>query len=316
MKHSDFAIGCEFLTATGRWRCTDVGTRTVAALKLDHDGDPSWYNGPPYAVAETSFDEYDFGGCNPASAERAYDNSGAISTLTLTRSAAHAARARGRRGHRVRAVATNAGGGDDSGEGIKTSAICPLCGVDPRIVVARPEGDGGVLPIVGHGCHCMYKGGVRIAIGICCGRKLGEETLADEDESDARKDAAKARRWRARTDLVAPKIGAVIAEVHDGSPIYTVTMLSAKRSGSDRHTWGWHQTRETAEAAMRAGAGLLFEGGTFEYAVIEEVRPGLDTRRHAAWWFRAEHQGDDVYVIRALPTPPEFAANICDFSMG
>src|SRR6266566_3151853 len=46
MKHSDFKIGSEFLTETGRWRCTDVGTRTIAAIKLDHDHDPAWYNGP------------------------------------------------------------------------------------------------------------------------------------------------------------------------------------------------------------------------------------------------------------------------------
>jgi hypothetical protein len=76
MKHSDFTIGCEFMTGTGRWRCTDVGTRTVAAIKLDHDGDPSWYNGPPYAAPERTLDEYDFGGCKPAPEERAYDDSG------------------------------------------------------------------------------------------------------------------------------------------------------------------------------------------------------------------------------------------------
>ena len=52
MKHSDFKIGIEFLTATGRWRCTDVGTRTIAAIRLDLDHDPAWYNGPPYAVVE------------------------------------------------------------------------------------------------------------------------------------------------------------------------------------------------------------------------------------------------------------------------
>jgi hypothetical protein len=52
MKHSDFKIGLEFLTAAGRWRCTDVGTRTVAAIRLDLDHDPAWYAGPPYAVVE------------------------------------------------------------------------------------------------------------------------------------------------------------------------------------------------------------------------------------------------------------------------
>ena len=63
MKHSDFEIGVEFFTATGKWRCTDLGSRTVIAIRLDHPEDVSWYNGPPYAVAETVFDEYDLGGC-------------------------------------------------------------------------------------------------------------------------------------------------------------------------------------------------------------------------------------------------------------
>jgi|HubBroStandDraft_2_1064218.scaffolds.fasta_scaffold70350_3 hypothetical protein len=73
MKRKDFQIGCEFLTAAGRWRCTDVGKRTIAAIRLNHDDDPSWYNGPPYAVMETVFDEYDFEGCEPAPERRTYD---------------------------------------------------------------------------------------------------------------------------------------------------------------------------------------------------------------------------------------------------
>lgn len=65
MRHADFKIGREFLTSTGRWRVTDVGTRTVIAIKLDRDDDPSWYHGPPYAVAEFVFDEDDFESCSP-----------------------------------------------------------------------------------------------------------------------------------------------------------------------------------------------------------------------------------------------------------
>ncbi len=64
MEHSDFRIGMEFLTGAGRWRVTDIGTRTIIAIKLDQS-DPSNYDGPPYAVVETVFDEYDFGGCEP-----------------------------------------------------------------------------------------------------------------------------------------------------------------------------------------------------------------------------------------------------------
>jgi hypothetical protein len=61
---ADFVLGREFFCGGKRWRCTDIGTRTVVAIALDHDDDPSWYNGPPYAVAEQVFDEDDLAGCS------------------------------------------------------------------------------------------------------------------------------------------------------------------------------------------------------------------------------------------------------------
>jgi len=91
MKHSEFSIGCEFTiirmdlerNIQQRWRCTDVGTRTIAAIRIDQvnitqtengklvkrtlsqaeaeaDG---WFNGPPYAVAEQLFDEHEMELC-------------------------------------------------------------------------------------------------------------------------------------------------------------------------------------------------------------------------------------------------------------
>jgi len=66
MDHREFTIGIEFTSAGTQWRCTDRGTRTVIAIRLDtHPDDPSWYNGPPYAVAEMVFDEYDLEACEP-----------------------------------------------------------------------------------------------------------------------------------------------------------------------------------------------------------------------------------------------------------
>jgi len=65
MAHQDFQIGIEFTTASGRWRCTDVGTRTIIAIKISDYEDTSWFNGPPYAVVEHAFDEYDLPGCQP-----------------------------------------------------------------------------------------------------------------------------------------------------------------------------------------------------------------------------------------------------------
>src|SRR5215213_10056599 len=82
MKHSDFKIGSEFLTETGRWRCTDIGKRTIAAIKLNHD--PAWYNGPPYAVLEQIFDEYDLEGISPAPKRRTYDDSGSRQIVTVS----------------------------------------------------------------------------------------------------------------------------------------------------------------------------------------------------------------------------------------
>jgi hypothetical protein len=85
MKHSDFKIGIEFLTATGRWRCTDIGTRTIAAIKLDLDHDARWYDGPPYAAAENLFDEDGIDGCEPAPQERSFDDSGKVKLVLVAR---------------------------------------------------------------------------------------------------------------------------------------------------------------------------------------------------------------------------------------
>ena len=63
LKKEAFYIGLEFYTATGKWRCTDVGSRVIVAIKLDQD-DLRNYNGPPYSIPEEVFDEYDLGGCS------------------------------------------------------------------------------------------------------------------------------------------------------------------------------------------------------------------------------------------------------------
>lgn len=64
MKLEQFNIGDTFYNSGGyEWLCTDKGTRTVNAIRLSAHKDKSWFNGPPYAVNEYVFDEYDIGGC-------------------------------------------------------------------------------------------------------------------------------------------------------------------------------------------------------------------------------------------------------------
>lgn len=69
MKHADFHIGLEFVGSAGfRWRCTDVGTRTILAIQLDRS-DAQWYQGPPYIAKEVVFDEQEIMRCHLTNAD-------------------------------------------------------------------------------------------------------------------------------------------------------------------------------------------------------------------------------------------------------
>jgi hypothetical protein len=77
MNAKDFTIGKEFICDGGVYRCTDVGSRIVIAIRVDcvetnhgiltrEEGEAQgWFNGPPYAVAERVFDEDDLEVCEP-----------------------------------------------------------------------------------------------------------------------------------------------------------------------------------------------------------------------------------------------------------
>lgn len=67
------AIGSEFRTEAGQFRVTDIGSRTIVAIRVDRvtlsDGKvldraaaerEGWFNGPSFAVAEIVFDEDDY----------------------------------------------------------------------------------------------------------------------------------------------------------------------------------------------------------------------------------------------------------------
>ncbi|MDR3440585.1 hypothetical protein [Telmatospirillum sp.] len=90
VNHSDFIIGGTFWCGDRQWRCTDIGTRTIIAMRIDcvqvadstgglkrlSRGDAKadgWFNGPPYAVAEVVFDEYDLEVCTLAASDGGAD---------------------------------------------------------------------------------------------------------------------------------------------------------------------------------------------------------------------------------------------------
>ena len=67
MQRGDFKIGGRFKCGEHTWLCTDIGTRVIVAICLTFkaEADPSWFDGPPYALAEQVFDEEDQKGCEP-----------------------------------------------------------------------------------------------------------------------------------------------------------------------------------------------------------------------------------------------------------
>lgn len=82
MNHADFTLGGPFWCSGRMWRCTDIGTRTIIAIRidgvevgsnrpelrrtLDHSEAEAegWFDGSPYAVLEVVFDEDDLKGCS------------------------------------------------------------------------------------------------------------------------------------------------------------------------------------------------------------------------------------------------------------
>jgi len=61
MKLSDFTFGESFWMSGAEYLCVDIGTHYVIAIRLTDTikADPSWLNGPPFAVSVVAFDAYD-----------------------------------------------------------------------------------------------------------------------------------------------------------------------------------------------------------------------------------------------------------------
>lgn len=65
------SIDSHFQISDREFRVTDIGTRTIIAVQITEKekADPSWLNGPPYAIAELVFDENDFEVIEPIAAD-------------------------------------------------------------------------------------------------------------------------------------------------------------------------------------------------------------------------------------------------------
>jgi hypothetical protein len=76
LEKENFEIGKIFYTGSGKWLCTDIGKRTINAIKVEREN----IKGPPFEEEEHVFTEFDFGGCfnsprnNLPFNDKSYDN--------------------------------------------------------------------------------------------------------------------------------------------------------------------------------------------------------------------------------------------------
>lgn len=77
--------------------------------------------------------------------------------------------------------------------------------------------------------------------------------------------------------------------------IYVITLLEGPKKGpvtggwipekgAQKRAWAWHPTLEEAKKDCLDQSLDLFEGGTFQFAVIEAVEPGWCVAEQVAWF--------------------------------
>jgi hypothetical protein len=67
LKHSEFKVGNIFAYHDDEWRITDVGARTVVAIKLSYEKRNEQLDGPPYQGTEVVFSERQLAECETRS---------------------------------------------------------------------------------------------------------------------------------------------------------------------------------------------------------------------------------------------------------
>lgn len=79
MNYEDFKIGERFWMGGDEWQCMDLATQHILAVKIMPHirADPSWLNGPPFAVALSALDAQSWINCYRTEIEM-WDHSGKV----------------------------------------------------------------------------------------------------------------------------------------------------------------------------------------------------------------------------------------------
>lgn len=102
--------------------------------------------------------------------------------------------------------------------------------------------------------------------------------------------------------------------------IYCVTYFERTKrpdgpcSGGQR-TWAWFREQAAAERFILENRTDGFEGGFYEYAVIESVPEGFGLAQ-AICWFRSKVTADHEDITIERCDPPEWSRNMVNWAMG
>jgi len=102
--------------------------------------------------------------------------------------------------------------------------------------------------------------------------------------------------------------------------IFTVTVVCSRHIINHR-CWGWYHTKEDAWTDLTQNTDLFFESATFDYAVIEELGPGIMSGIDAPSepeWIRIKNfdPTEHTYELERLEHTPEFAQGMICWGMG
>ncbi len=101
--------------------------------------------------------------------------------------------------------------------------------------------------------------------------------------------------------------------------IYLVTCVEKTRGTSgtrDTRTWGWFYDFEEACRSVLENHTDMFEGGWYEYAVIEGFEEGLCNLGLQKAWFRADYPTlEERDPVVSKVSRPEFAEGVCNWGM-
>ncbi len=98
--------------------------------------------------------------------------------------------------------------------------------------------------------------------------------------------------------------------------IYILVVI-ANRNHVRTRTWVWFPTKEEAEQSVVLDADFYFEAGTYDYAVIEEVRSYYPGPHEQVSWWRAAYNylAEPRHTVERCEAP-EWAKHTVNWSLG